>query len=221
MGFFGPNKGYELEPEVDAYFRVNPDLRLLLQAQSVIIPSKDNANLTLGAFADWLIAPVLRSLLSPDLSKTRALNIRLGLRYTQTIAQGSGSWSQIIGLQADFAPRFFLPWGIQLWNRNRFQTRWTLSANDAFSFRYRPRFQIEREFALGRGTALTPFVNVEWYWQLPPSMWTQFRMEGGLQYSFGRPGRGQIIELNYSQVTNLEPTHSWMPVIGIIWHLFF
>jgi hypothetical protein len=51
-------------------------------------------------------------------------------------------------------------------------------------------------------------------------VWEQFRMQVGLQCSFGGIGRGQVIEVNYTTVTYLQPTRSWRPVVGVIWYLY-
>ena len=219
-GFFGPDQGFEIQPEVDAYYHVDETLRLLLQVQSTFIPSEDFSSVAVGGFADWFIVPLARTLLSPDIGKTRALNIRVGARYLQTIDPGTVGTSNVFALQLDLTPRYFLPWGILATNRNRFQARWTVSSNDAFSFRFRDRLELEREFEIGK-VGLTPFANVEWFWQSPPAMWTQFRMEAGLQCSFGGLGRGQIIEVNYTTLTNLQPSRSWRPVLGVVWYVFF
>jgi hypothetical protein len=48
-------------------------------------------------------------------------------------------------------------------------------------------------------------------------MWNQFRMEAGLQASVHWFGRGQTFEVNYSTVTNLQPSSNWRPVLGVIW----
>lgn len=219
-GFFGPNVGFEMQPEVDVYYQVAPDLRLLLQVQDTSIPSDQYNSLLVGAYVDWFLAPFVRELLSPDQAKTRALNLRLGARYSGTLAPGTVGSSDVLSLQFDVTPRYFLPWSILASNRNRFLARWTLGTSDPFSFRYRGRLQLEREFDAGK-VGFTPFVNAEVIWQTPQSMWVQFRMEAGLQGSFGGLGRGQVIEVNYSTVTYLQPSRSWRPVLGVIWYVYF
>jgi hypothetical protein len=219
-GYFGAEQPLQLRPEVDAYYRVNDDFRLLGQVQTNFIPADSNSSATFGAFADWMLAAVFRTLLSPDLAKTRALNLRFGVQYATTLNPGSLKSSQSVLLQEDITPRYFLPWSILISSRNRFQESWSLSNNGSFTFRYIGRLQFEREFNVGE-RSLTPFLNAQLTWSSPPAMWTQFRMEGGLQYGPHWFGRGQIIELNFSIVTKLQPTHSWSPVLGLIWYMYF
>jgi hypothetical protein len=218
--FFGADQGLEIQPEVDVYWHVAEDARLLLQAQGTSIPSQNYGSISVGAYGDWMLAPLFRNLVSPDQALTRALNLRLGVRYVGTVDPGTIGSSQRLAIQLDITPRYFLPWSILLSNRNRVQAQWQLGEADSFTFRYRGRFQVQREFDVGH-VALTPFVNVEWIWQAPPAMWVQFRMQAGLQASVHWFGRGQTFEVNYSTITYLQPGRSWRPVLGIIWYQYF
>jgi hypothetical protein len=219
--FFGPDKGFEIQPEVDVYVHVAKGLRLLLQAQETSIPSEGGySSVALGGFVDWFVAPFVRNLISPNEALTHALNFRLGLQYSGTLDPGTVGSSQILAIQLDGTPRYFLPWSILVSSRNRLQGRWKLGTSDPFSFRYRWRLQVEREFDAD-GVGLTPFVNAEFIWQSPPAMWVQFRMQAGLQTSAHWFGRGQTFEVNYSTVTYLQPSRSWRPVLGIIWYQYF
>jgi hypothetical protein len=219
-GYFGPEQPLQVRPEVDAYYHVSEDFRLLGQLQSNFIPAESYSGVSVGAYADWMVANVFRSLLSPDLAKTRALNLRLGFQYATTLNPGTAASSQSIVVQGEVTPRYFLPWDILISNRNRLQARWALGTSDPFSFRYSGRIQLEREFDVGP-VPLTPFVNAQLTWTSPPAMWTQYRMEAGLQYGFHWFGRGQIIEANFSVITNLQPSHSWTPVLGFVWYIYF
>jgi hypothetical protein len=52
-------------------------------------------------------------------------------------------------------------------------------------------------------------------------MWAQFRMQAGLQLAVHWFGAGQVIELNGSVVTYLQPSRSYSPVIGAVWYQYF
>jgi hypothetical protein len=217
--FFGPNQGFEIQPEVDVYYRVSDNARLLLQLQDTAVPSTGSNSTFVGGFADGYVAPLVRKVLNPDEALVHALALRLGLVYTNTLAPGAAGSTQTLGIQFQATPRYFLPWSILLSNRNRILTRWTLGGG-SFLFRYRGRLQVEREFPVGE-VGLNPFVNAELFWQSPPSMWSQFRMQAGLQASVHWFGRGQTLEVNYSTITYLQPSRSWRPVLGIILYLYF
>ncbi len=219
-GYFGPEQPLQIRPEVDAYYHLGEDFRLLGQVQTNFIPADSNSSATFGAFADWMIAAVFRPLLSPDLAKTRALNLRFGVQYATTLNPGSLKSSQSVALQEDVTPRYFLPWSILISSRNRFQESWSLSNAGSFTFRYLGRIQFEREFNVGE-QSLNPFINAQLTWSSPPAMWTQFKMQVGIQYGPHWFGRGQILEINFSVITKLQPSHSWSPALGFIWYMYF
>jgi len=219
-GYFGPEQALEIQPEVKVYYHVSDDFRLLAQVQSTLIPADSYSEISIGAFADWLIARDLRKLLSPDLAKTHTLELQGGALYTTTIDPGTLKSSENVILQGQVTPRYFLPWDVLIVLRNRAEAQWALENGDKFSFIYSGRLQLEREFAIGT-SPLTPFVNAQLTWTSPPAMWTQFRMEAGLQCGFHWFGRGQIIEANFSVETKLQPSHSWTPVVGLIWYIYF
>jgi hypothetical protein len=89
-----------------------------------------------------------------------------------------------------------------------------------FFFVYRGRFQLEREFDVGQ-VPITPYVNVEILWQRQPAMWTQFRMQGGLQVGLDLFAKGQTVELNYVAITSLQPGRSWAAQVGLILSFYF
>jgi hypothetical protein len=218
--FFGPGQAFEVQPEVDVYVHVAEEARLLLDVLETSIPAEGYASIAVGAYGDWFVAPFFRRLVSPDQSLTRALNLRLGLRYSGTLDPGTVGSSQRLAVQLDVTPRYFLPGDVLLSNRNRVQAQWTLGEADSFAFRYRGRLQVQREFDAG-DVGLTPFANVEWIWQSPPAMWSQFRMQAGLQVSVHWFGRGQTLEASYTTLTYLEPSRSWRPVLGFVWYQYF
>ena len=49
-----------------------------------------------------------------------------------------------------------------------------------------------------------------------PAMWVQFRMQAGRQSSVRWFRRGQTFDVDYSTVTYLQPSRSWLPVQGVI-----
>jgi len=218
--FFGPDKGFEIQPEIDVFWHVADGVRLLLQVQDTAIPSESNNVLEVGGFVDCFVAPLLRELISPDKALTHALTLRLGVRYKGTLEPGTAGPAESVAVRFEVTPRYFLPWSILLSARNRLQVDWNLGAADSVTYVYRGRLEAQREFDVGN-VGLAPFVSVEFVWQSPPSMWDQFRLETGLRTSVHWFGRGQIFEVSYATVTSLQPSRSWRPVLGIIWYQYF
>ncbi len=83
----------------------------------------------------------------------------------------------------ELTPRFPLPAKLLLSNRNRLDLRWV---NGAFSWRYRNRFALEREFGIGEKCALTPYASGELYYDSRFHTWNRNRYGYGLQTTFNR-----------------------------------
>lgn len=220
QGFFGPKGSTSYLPEVDAYFRLADGVRIQAQVQPYLVPSQQLTQVTFGVYGAWYVADVLRELLSPDQAKTHAVDMRVGVLYNATLDPGTQGPGNLWTLQADLTPRFNLPWMLLASFRNRVSFNWAVDGASGSFFVYRGRFQLEREFDVGR-VPITPYVNVEFLWQRQPAMWTQFRMQGGLQVGFDLFAKGQTVEINWSAITSLQPSRSWTPQVGLILSSYF
>jgi hypothetical protein len=218
--FFGPQGPTAYLPEVDAYFRLADGVRLQAQVQPYLVPSNGVSQVNFGIYAAWLAADVLRELLSPDEAKTHAVDMRVGLLYAATLDPGTQASGNQWTLQVELTPRYNLPGGILASFRNRVSFNWQVDGASGFYFVYRGRLQLEREFDVAR-VPITPYVNVELLWARQPAMWTQFRMQGGVQVGFDLFARGQTVELNYVAITSLQPSRSWAPQVGLILSSYF
>lgn len=220
QGFFGPRQATSFQPELDAYYSLAGGMRLQAQVNPYFTPETSLHQVLFGAYAGWLVADVIRDLLSPDAAKSHVMDFRLGLLYTLTIDPGTTSSGDVWTVQGELTPRYDLLWGILASFRNRVSLNWQTGSSGGFFFRYRGRVQLEREFAVGP-VPLTPYVNTELFWQQAPAMWTQFRLQAGLVVGFRAFARGQSVELNYSAVTMLQPSRSWYPLWGLVLSSYF
>ena len=218
--FFGPQGPTAYLPEVDAYFRLADGVRIQAQVQPYLVPAQQVTQVTFGLFGAWYVADVLRGLLSPDEAKTHAVDLRVGVLYNATLDPGTQGPGNLWTLQVDLTPRYNLPGGILASLRNRVSFNWAVAGASGFFFVYRGRLQLEREFDAGP-VPITPYVNVELLWQRQPAMWTQFRMQGGVQVGFDLFAKGQTVEINWSAVTRLQPDRSWTPQVGFIVATYF
>ncbi len=220
QGFFGPEGSASYQPEVDAYFRLAEGVRIQAQVQPYFLPAQQVSQITFGIYGSWYVAAFLRELMSPDEAKNHAVDMRVGVLYNATLDSGTGSPGNLWTLQAEVTPRYNLPAAILVSLRNRVSFNWPVDGASGSFFRFRGRLQLEREFDVGT-LPVTPFVNVEVFWQQPPAMWTQFRLQGGVQLGFEWFARGQSIELNFSAITTLQPSRTWAPQVGLVLSSYF
>jgi hypothetical protein len=176
-----------------------------------------------SVYAAWLVAPFTDTLLSPDLAKRRRLDVRAGVSWYPTVAAGTSGWSDLLRLEGEATVRTNVPGDILGTIRGRVEAQWQLDQPTSFVWRLRIRPQLEREFTLSAEarTSLTPFANAEFIWTTSQDMWSQFRMQAGLQLGAHWFGQGQVIELNGSIITYLQPARSYSPVVGLVWYQYF
>jgi hypothetical protein len=221
--FFGPSEGLQLQPELDVIGDAGGGFRLIGKFEPTWTPSEANDSLGFSLYACWLVAPITGSGITPDIAKRRRLDVRVGISWYPTIAPGSAGWADLLRLEAEATTRTTVPGAILVTLRNRVQAQWGLDQAGSFVWRLRTRPQLEREFELSQeaGTSLTPFLNAEFIWTTSQDMWAQFRMQAGLQLAVHWFGQGQVIELNGSVVTYLQPARSYSPIIGAVWYQYF
>lgn len=189
QGFFGPQGSTSYQPEVDAYCQVGKGLRLQAQVQPYLVPAQQVTQVSFALYGAWMVAAVLQDLLSPDVAKEHAVELRVGVLYNADVDAGTQGPGDTWTLQADLTPRFNLPAGLLVSLRAR--------------------------------VPITPFVNAELVWQQQPAMWTQFRMQAGVQVGFDLFAQGQTVEANWSAITSLQPSRSWAPQVGLILATYF
>jgi hypothetical protein len=221
--FFGPSNGLQLQPELDVFQHVGEGFRLQLKLEPTFIPSQSYAEAGVSLYAAFLVAPFTDTILSPDLAKRRRLDVRVGASWYPTVSPGTSGWSDLLRLEGEATIRTNFPGEILATLRGRVEAQWQLDQPTSFIWRLRIRPQLEREFVLSQqaGTSLTPFLNAEFIWTTSQDMWSQFRMQVGLQLGARWFGQGQVIELNGSIFTYLQPSRSHSPVVGLVWYQYF
>jgi hypothetical protein len=221
--FFGPAQGLQLQPELDVIQGFGDSFRAIAKLEPTFIPSESNATAGVSLYAAWMVAPFMETTITPDLAKRRRLDVRLGGSWYPTTASGTAGWSNLLQVEGEATVRESIPWRILATLRSRVEAVWQLDEPTSFVWRLRARLQLEREFDFSdrNQTSLTPFANAEVVWTTSQNLWAQFRMQAGLQLGVQWFGKGQVIEVNGSVVTYLQPSRSYSPVIGVVWYQYF
>jgi hypothetical protein len=112
-----------------------------------------------GVNFDLFVKPIIRPRLrDEDPAKSKYLTVRAGYRYLPTLRGEDPSENRII---EEATGRFYLPRAILLSDRNLFEMRFV--ETKAFSWRYRNRLSLERNFEL-RGYTFTPYIRAELFY---------------------------------------------------------
>jgi hypothetical protein len=193
-------------PEVGVYVKINQDMRLYFQAESKR-EDQQVIGLNLGASFDYYLKPFFNVkrfiFFQLDEARSRPLLLRAGYQY---LPSTDGSTEQRIVLEA--TPRFPLKSGLMVIDRNRADLRFI---DGKFSWRYRNRLTLEREFAI-KSYFLLPFIRIEGYYDSNYEKWSTTATSIGCAE----------LELYYEHQnqTGMSPNQQ-VNAFGLTLHLYF
>ena len=157
----------ELWPEVDVYVPLNEKFRLSFRfSVTKAQETRENTEGQFGAHIDYTL--------------NKRLVLRAGYRYGFSLTE-TDPFHEHRPL-AEQTYREHLPLKLLLTDRNREEFRFV---NGDFSFRYRNRLRLEREFLLPR-RSLTPYGSVEVFHDSRFEMWNRNRLTAGVQIQLKR-----------------------------------
>lgn len=203
-------------PEAQLYVQLSDRFRL--RALGSRTKAKESDKFTEGTFEvdiDVGLKAILRRVLAenPNAERGKYLTLRAG--YVHVAALGdeenpSNEHRAILELNG----RYPLPGAFLLSDRSRGEGRWI---NGDYSFRYRNRLRLERDFKI-RSLRFTPYVTGELFYD------TRYRLWNRNEYSFGSEapiGRHAIIEFYFMRQNASRSSTPHVNGFGLVfqWHL--
>jgi len=207
----------EFWPEVDVYIKVKPKVRLYLLgtvSKSVEDGELRNAQgfeAQIGAHIDYI--------------PNDHVILRAGYRYGTSVGDSDDPFKEH-RLLTEQTLRKMLPGELLLSDRNREDFRFV---NGDFSFRYRNRVTIEREFHLFKQRTITPYVSGEIFYDTRYDIWNRNRFAVGIQQSLRRgplrrmllPERQVILDLYYMRQNDSRSETQHVNGIGAALAFYF
>jgi hypothetical protein len=161
----------EFWPEVDTYLTLSPKYRLFFMAQKAVDQDSEQERWQFGPNLDITLKPILRMKFQTlDPEKRKYLTMRIG--YRRLISQTGPDENRMI---LELTPRFPLPKSFLLTDRSRMDLRW----RNGFSWRYRNRLGVEKNFKI-RSFGFTPYVRSEIFYDSAVSGWNRLSYTGGV-----------------------------------------
>jgi len=149
----------EFWPEVDTYVNLSSRTRLYFIAALSGDQDTRNVQGEFGPNFDFFLRPFARVYLKDeDPAKSKLLTFRVGYRYLPIISGDDATENRAI---TELTARFKLPLAILMSDRNRFDFRFV--SGQTFSWRYRNRLSLERNFSIKK-YEFTPYVRGEFYY---------------------------------------------------------
>jgi uncharacterized protein DUF2490 len=171
----------QLLPEVDAYVKLNSNLRLWFQAKQTR-EAGDPVQAEIGPSLDFYFKPFLdlkgATEFDLDDSKSRPLVFSIGYRYLPQ-ANGSPSTNR---MEPVVTFNFPLKGKFLLSDRNRGDLDWK---NGGFTWRYRNRVQIEKTLRV-RSYHFSPYASAEFYYASQFAKWSDTAIYVGCLFPFRR-----------------------------------
>jgi hypothetical protein len=179
------------------------------------VPRADGYFQKRGAHIDFGLPPKIRiALRDIDPSKMQYLSFRFGHRYNRTLHDNGDPFREHRPI-VELTPRYLLPAKLLLTNRNRLDMRWV---NGVYSWRYRPRLILEREFEVGEKGVLTPYTSGELYYDSRFDTWNRNRYAFGLQTTFNRYF---IVDTYFMRQNDSRSSPNHVNAVGLALNLFF
>ena len=212
-----PTTPKELWPEIDVYIDLKPKVRLnLLGTVSKSVEDGEFRNseayeAQFGAHIDYI--------------PNEHVILRTGYRFGSSVGSNSDPFKEHRFL-TEQTLRTLLPGGLLLSDRNREDFRFV---NGDFSFRYRNRVTVEREFHPFKKRTITPYVSGEVFYDTRYGVWNRNRYSVGVQTSLRRgsvmkmllPKRQIILDLYYMRQNDSRSDTPHVNALGAALSFYF
>jgi uncharacterized protein DUF2490 len=201
----------EFLPEIDAYFKLNSDVRFVFQAKDTR-EGGDPTQVEIGPSIEFYLKPLIKlknvTKLELDDSKARPLVLSIGYRYVDSPDQPARNRLEPVAT-------FHLPTvgRILISDRNRFDLDWS---NGIFNWRYRNRLTLERRFTI-HSYHPSPYISAEVFYQSKYGKATTTALYVGCTFPLGRR-----VELDpyYEHENNTGKTpNQQVNAAGLVLHL--
>jgi len=204
----------ELNPEIDVYHQLTPDLRFDFQAMQSRQGSTPNSP-EIGPSLDYYLHSLqsLRDLRKSgkDDSKAYLVVLSLGYRYLPTL--GEPPINRMVPVVTINLP---VPdAAILLSDRNRFDLDWK---NGNYTWRYRNRLQFQRRVEI-RSYRISPYASAEFFYESQYEKWSDTALYAGCLFPLGKHASFDPY-YEHQNNTGKKPNQQ-LNQLGLILNLYF
>ncbi len=214
------NSTFEFWPETDIWYRLSPSWRLSSFIPITKYYESKNRDLNIYLQADyvWGKTKHLLNMRLMDENKAQQIKgwmVRGGYMKGWSLGENAGEYIEDM-LFAEIHRRTPLKGDILFSSRFRTDFRW-VGQEPAFSYRFRVRLMVEKEYKAGRGS-IVPYVNAEPFWDSRYSTFNRVRVIGGATAAWGKRFAYEgNITYQYDEYYNTANLYAF----NIILHMFF
>lgn len=214
------NTSFELWPETDLWYTINPSWRLSSFIPFTIYQKSGGADLNIYLQADYAwgktkLVHFTRLFNESRAQLMKAWLVRAGIMEGWSLGERTGEYSEDM-LFAEIHRRIPIGDKYLISHRIRPDLRW-VGQDPEFSYRIRYRLMVEKEFIDGNFSAV-PYLNAELYWDSRYSTINRVRLAGGTNLSLGPTF---AIEGNITYQYDSHYNTQNLYALNLILHVFF
>ncbi len=212
---------YELWPEIDAWYKITPGLRLSSFASITRYLESDTRDFNITIQADHAFGKSKKFLFTRLLDQNQAEVLKVwlvrgGYFGGKSLYDKGETYSEDM-LFAEIHRRFLLRRLILFSQRIRMDNRFLGNENADYSYRFRYRAMFEKEFLSGK-TSIIPFISVEPFYDSRFNTISRVRAIGGTTVTWNHRF---AIEGNFTYQHDSKPSTTNLLAFSAILHLYF
>lgn len=216
----GQNISYEFWPETDIWYKLTKQWRLSAYVPITKYNESKNRDLNVYLQADYAWGktrlPFYKRLMDDNRSQTmKGWLARIGFMEGWSLGDHAESYSEDM-LYAEIHKRLPIKGSVLLSQRFRPELRW-LGEESNFSYRFRFRIMVEKEFTAKR-SSIVPYINVEPYYDSRYTTVNRVRVISGTTLSWG-PRFAYEGNITYQYDSHYDTEN--LLALNIILHVFF
>ena len=213
LGYRASAQTDQLLPEVNVYYKLDPDLRIWFQAKQTR-EGGDPVSAEIGPSLDFYLKPWIKlkgaTAFDLDDSKARPVIFSVGYRYLSAAdGPSENRFEPIITFNFPMKGRILLS------DRNRADLDWK---NEDFSWRYRNRVQFERTLEIHSYHPVL-YASVEFFYESQYEKWSDTAIYAGCLFPFGK--RVQFDPYYEHQNNTGKSPNQQLNQLGLVLNLFF
>jgi hypothetical protein len=214
LGLRASAQSDELNPEIDVYHKLTPDLRFDFQAKQSREASTPNSP-EIGPSLDFYLKSLqmLREIRKSDEDDSRdhVVVLSIGYRYLPTI--GEPPINRMEPVVTVNLPVFGSK--VLFSDRNRADLDWK---NGGFTWRYRNRLQFQRKVQI-RSYHISPYASAEFFYESQYGKWSDTAIYTGCMLPFGKHAAFDPY-YEHQNITGKSPNQQ-LNQLGLILNLYF
>ncbi len=219
--------GWQFWPEADWRFPMKWDSQLVVAASLKDNEDSDEQELQVGSTITFPVSTFKAAEAKSAEEKGRQyLRGGVGYRFITSLYAEGDAYREHRGI-LELTPRFYLPYGIVVSDRNRVDLRW-IDGED-FSTRYRNRVTVEREFRLQR-RAFSIYVSAEMFNDSRFEGWDRRRLDVGVRLPLAgllrrrherAQRKGREVKVYYTYQDDRRDSDNTLNALGVVYSVYF